>query len=62
MSTYRAAYIPDDGSSTSGGLVLTTYEERNLTDQQLIKSAMTAAEYAGFQVDQADLAIGDWTE
>ena len=62
METYRAAYIPDDGSSTGGGLVLTSYVERNLSDSDLIKAAMAEAESAGIEVDEADLVIGDWAE
>lgn len=62
MTTYRAAYIPDDGSSTSGGLVLTSYEDRHLSDDDLIRAAIAFAEAEGFEIDPSDIMIGEWTE
>ena len=57
MTTYRAAYIADDGSSTSGGLVLTSEEQQHLTDDDLIKAALEEAEKAGIESDGGEIVI-----
>ncbi len=60
--TYRAAYIADDGSSTSGGLRLTTEDQSSLSDRELLAEAMKEADSIGIQVSESDINIGDWTE
>lgn len=58
-STYRAAYIPADGDSTGGGIVLTSYEDRGLPDDELLAKAEALAAEIGAE---GDIEIGDWTE
>lgn len=70
MTTYRAAYIPDDGSSTGGGIVLTGPEHAHLSDEELMEAAAPAlaennAELeaiGGVPNDESDIEIGDWTD
>lgn len=57
--TFRAAYIADDGSSTSGGLRLTTEEQSTLADDELIAEAMKEAEAVGLEISESDISIGD---
>ena len=47
MTTYRAAYIPADPSSTGGGVALTTYEDRSLPDADLLEKARAEASASG---------------
>ncbi len=59
MTTYRAAYISADAGSTGGGIVLTSYEDRDLPDDELLAKAGVYAEEHGIE---GDIEIGDWTD
>ena len=59
MTKYRAAYIPDDGRSTGGGIVLTGPEQSHLKDEELREAALQALEAIG-GVANDDIEIGDW--
>lgn len=58
-TTYRAAYIAADADSTGGGIVLTTAEEANLPDQELMALAEKLAAEIGAD---GEIVIGNWTE
>lgn len=60
--TFKAAYIADDGSSTSGGMILTTQEESHLSDAELLASAMKEAVSIGLEISEKDISVGQWTE
>ena len=61
-TTFKAAYLADDGSSTSGGFLLTSQEQAHLSDSELLMEAMKEAEAIGLDVSESDITIGDWTE
>jgi Trk-type K+ transport system membrane component len=61
-TTFKAAYIADDGSSTSGGIRLTTEEQAGLSDAELLDEAMKEAKNIGLEISQSDISVGDWTE
>lgn len=60
--TYKAAYIADDGSSSGGGLRLTSEDQSNLTDAALVSEAMKEAKSLGIEITEDDISVGDWTE
>jgi hypothetical protein len=62
MTTYRAAYIPDDGSSTGGGVPLTSPEEQHLSDDDLIAAAVAEASQAGIEIDPSEIVIGEFID
>lgn len=59
MNNFRAAYIPDDGSSTGGGILLTTEDQSGLSDSELLAAAESVADDIGAE---GDIVIGDWRE
>lgn len=61
--TYKAAYIPDNGSGTGGGIRLTT-ESAGIfcTDSELLAIAIKEAAIHGLEISENDIVIGDWTE
>ena len=61
-TTFKAAYIADDGSSTSGGLRLTTEEQAGLSYDELLAEAMKEAKKIGIEISASDISVGDWTE
>lgn len=61
-ATFKAACIADNGSSTSGGLRLTSEDQAHLTDEELLAEAMKEAKGIGLDVSEDDISIGDWTE
>lgn len=61
-SPFRAAYIADDGSSTSGGLLLTDRSQSTLTDAELLRAAIDEARNIGLDVDASDISIGEWQD
>lgn len=60
--TFKAAYIADDGSSTGGGMLLTTEDQAGLSDSELMVEAMKEADKIGLKISEADINIGDWIE
>jgi hypothetical protein len=60
--TFKAAYIADDGSSTSGGLRLTSEDQSHLTDAELVAEAMKEAKNIGLEITEDEISVGDWTE
>lgn len=61
-TTFKAAYLADDGSSTSGGMRLTSEDQAHMTDSELLAEAMKEAAAIGLEVSESDISIGDWTE
>ena len=61
-TTFKAAYLADDGSSTGGGLLLTCPEQAHMSDSELMAEAMKEAENVGIEIVESDVCIGDWTE
>ena len=65
MSTYKAAYIPGEPDSTSGGIVMTTKEEATLSDEEMMAAGIAFMEsepdlFEGY--DESDILIGEWTD
>lgn len=61
-TTFKAAYLADDGSSTSGGMLLTSEDQAHMIDSDLLAEAMKEAAEIGLVVSESDISIGDWTE
>ncbi len=56
---YRAAYVAATNGSTGGGIVLTTEEQAQLPDAELLAAARAEAEANG--VD-GEIVIGEWQD
>jgi hypothetical protein len=59
MNTYRAAYIPSDSNSTSGGIRLTCETDSDLSDEELMILARHEADWIGIK---GNIVIGEWVE
>ena len=70
MTTFRAAYIVAPQNSTSGGYLLTTQEQADLSDADLIAAALPElAEYnansraiGAKEAEESEIVIGEWLE
>jgi hypothetical protein len=59
MATFRAANIPSEPGSTSGGIRLTNKDNQHLADGDLRAKAVAEAAAVGAE---GEVVIGDWTE
>jgi hypothetical protein len=57
--TFRAAYVSPEGGSKGVGVLLTTPEQANLTDEELV---LVARQVAAADDVQGEIVNGDWTE
>ena len=59
MATFRAAYIADDGTSTSGGFLLTEEDQQHLSDADLLATAEAVKKECGAV---GEIVIGEWRD
>jgi transcriptional regulator of met regulon len=66
MATFRAAFIPGDLHSTSGGILLTDENDKDLPNDELLEKAKAIMKEVGLDlfsnISYDDICIGDWTE